>query len=195
MKLSAENTGRPISPLDATGNVTGAKRASGRRRLARVAVFLVSGLCLLVVLLPRILSLPVCHRMLTRRIADDVAGNLEVGRVQLRWLTPPVIEGVRFAAPDNRPVLELDRCLVTRSLWSFCRDPSTFGELRLEQPTFFLLLNGHTSNLSEAIKPTRVDEVPAKAIKFVESIEHPAAGRILVRNGRFFPKRSAAGAR
>ncbi len=184
MKLSVENTGHPSSPLEATEEVD-VNRASRLRRLARVAAFLLAALCLLAALLPRILSMPVCHRLVTGRMAREVAGHLDVGRLHLRWLTPPVIEDLRFAAPDDQPVLELSRCRVTRSLWSFLCDSSTFGELRLEQPTFYLLLNGSTSNLSEAIKPTRVDEVPAKALRFVESIEHPAAGKIIVHNGRF----------
>lgn len=185
MKLSAETTGRPGNPRDQDENIAGIPRHSWRRKIARVALWLMGGLCVLAGMAPRILSLPACHRLVTQRITRDVAGHLDVGKLRLRWFTPPVMEQVRFAAPDDQPVLEIDRCLVSCSPWSFLRDPSTFGELRLEAPTFYLLLHGQASNLSEAIKPTRVDEVPSKTIEFLKSIQNPAGGRILVQNGRF----------
>jgi hypothetical protein len=135
--------------------------------------------------LPRLASLPACHRFVTSWIARDVAGDLQLSRLQLRWFQPPVVEGIRFSAPDGRPVLELDHCVFNRSLWSMLTDTSSFGELRLQQPTFYLLLAGANSNLREAIKPTRLEDVPELTRQFIESIERPIGGKVTVEDGRF----------
>jgi hypothetical protein len=191
MESSVDPTGSQNKPLDLAGDTTAIRPPRWRRwrrwrRGLRWGAVLLLALVLLAVGLPSILSLPVCHRIATGRITRDVAGHLEVGRLQLRWWARPVLDELRFVAPDGRPVLELPRCQLSRSLWSLVWDGSTFGELKLEQPTVYLLLDGPHSNLSEAVKPLRVEEVPAHLIKFVESIKRPTAGNILVQHGRFF---------
>ncbi len=161
------------------------ERTYSWRKLGRRVSFVAIVLLIALALLPRVASLPKFHRFVTGWIARNVAGDLQLQRLQLRWFQPPVVDGIRFTAPDGRPVLELDHCVFNRSLWSLITDSSTFGELRLQQPTFHLMLDGVNSNLRDAIKPTRLEDMPEKARQFIESIERPLAGKIVVEQGRF----------
>jgi hypothetical protein len=161
------------------------QKTNVRRRLGRAALVLVLAVICVVAALPAIMSSPAFHRVLTTRLTKDIAGNLTVDRMRLRWNSDPEIDGLRFSAPDNRPVLVVDECRCERSLFQLVTDRSTFGTIRFVRPTLYLLINKANNNIAAAVRPKTEREFISDRVEDLRKLGEKISGKIQIKDGRF----------
>ncbi len=156
-----------------------------RRRRWRWLAGISVGTLLFLALLPLVVSHPSVYQRMANRLVSDVAGELRINRVHIRWWKPIVAEGVRFADPQDRPVVEANKLSCDRSLLRLLTDRSSFGTIRLSSPHIYLLLDGPTSNIGEAVRPKSELEFLREGMDQLRKLDLHAAGELYVDDGQF----------
>jgi hypothetical protein len=136
-------------------------------------------------MLPTLLSLPAFHSFAAGKLTENIAGDLTLQRLRLRWLSPGSLAGVRFAAPDGRPVLEVEQCLGDRSLLQLMMERSTIGTLRLIDPTVHLLLDENGNNIAAAVHPKTEQEFLRERLEDLKALKNKPHARVTIERGRF----------
>ena len=101
-----------------------------------------------------------------------------------------MVRGVRFAAADGTPVLEVVECVGDRSLWRLLGDQTTFGTLVLNRPVVRLALDpDKKNNIARAVEPA-IQELDDVRELLQRDIPFSIIGRVELREGQFVFQRS-----
>jgi len=155
------------------------RKAGGRSR-SRV-LWRVAGLCAaalvvllaLVALLPTLLSTASGRGWVLSRVNKRLNGKLAIGGWSLGWFSPIRVREMRLSDSAGQPVVEVKGISVPRGLAAFLGSSYDLGEVGLDSPRVYIVLNRDgTTNLerivqapSPSVRPP-VSEKPARPLGF-----------------------------
>jgi translocation and assembly module TamB len=96
----------------------------------------------------------------------ELAPTISVESLQLGWVTPIEIFGLKVAEPGQEPILTCEKISTEKSLWRLLNDRTNLGTVVVDQPNLQVILREDGSNLTDLAKklpvfPDTPDEDPS----------------------------------
>lgn len=97
-----------------------------------------------------VLNTPLRQRALTAAVPPAV-GKLSADKLSIGWLTPLTATGVKLVDNEGKPLADVQRLTIDRTIVGLLSDSSNLGTIRLEGATIYALAQGGSSNIEDAL--------------------------------------------
>jgi hypothetical protein len=126
------------------------------------------GLSLLLVgFAPQIIAKTPLKDWVVGKLLKDMQAKYSVGEVSLSWFGPAEIHDLRLHVNNDQPALDVPRATTEKTLLQLVMNTRDVGTITLHEPTLWVLTEGKTTNVEQAIaKYLEDDGSPAKPERF-----------------------------
>lgn len=100
---------------------------------------------------PTIIAVKEVRTQLTKLLLPKFSGAIEIGELNLAWMSPVGIKDLKIHDAEGHPLLDVAQISTSDLLWKMASNPWNLGTITVTDPVVHVSIDGSTSNIEQML--------------------------------------------